>query len=296
MTPGELEHRCDHLDLVEIFPDVFHPLGLPLTAESLIWAGVLAVREPCAVAGLAAGHEHRMATCTIDDPDEFVPQILVPTQRNDRRIPGVEITPTRRWHKLDVVSVRGLPVLGRADTVSSLAATFSFNRLLAVIQDELYNDRLGLADLHLRRGRGILGSAMLTRVLREYGAGFDSGYELDSHAVLAEAGVAPPHRNVVLQDQRGVVAGPVDGYYDDGLALQVDGAPHRRRRVRLRDGAQDLRLDEMGIEFLRVHEGHTSDAGGFVRLVEGRLAATRRRYPNGRPDITVIELPGRRAS
>jgi hypothetical protein len=104
-----------------------------------------------------------------------------------------------------------IPVLGRADTLITLAPHVPAETLLDCAQELVRNNTLDLDDIDdvLRRGRS--GSAALRHVLDELRPGGDSRPERKLYRALRRAGVAGFELGWELQLPRGRRTGPISG-------------------------------------------------------------------------------------
>lgn len=186
----------------------------PLTKVAAVH---LEVGGPIAFSGQTAGLIRRFPR--LPPPTEIT--ALVPLHRRVD-VPGCSIQRSRLFPDV-VPHVDGLPVLGRADTLITLADAVPQRLLVDCVQDLVRTDRLSLADVEsvLRRGRS--GSAALRRVVAELSPGGDSRPERTLYRALRAAAVDGFELGWELVLPEGPIYWPDLWHEEHAICVEVDG-------------------------------------------------------------------------
>lgn len=236
------------LDAID--PGVLRLTAAPRTEDQRVWVAYLAVGDPsgaCAETGAWLLGWSGFAL-----PDR--PQFGVPNNRQPRT-QLADVRHLARWAPPPAVrnGPAQVPVLSPADLVVTLARDSSSARVLKAIQVAVFSSGLNLFDVLARTGRGVAGSARIRSAVATYVRGHDSEPELRTYVTLSRARLAPDHTNVYLVGSGGRV-GPVDGYYECGIAYEYDGrAAHsgyaqRQVDVSKRQRIRDQRVDVVPLD------------------------------------------------
>jgi len=260
------------------------PLGL--------WAALLAAGPPAAVAELAACAVHGLR-----DGSVAKPVIGVPAGRHPGVTPGARVRRLTFWDRMDVVERDGIPVLGMRDAILTAARVSSVSRLLALVQAASFEHGLDVAELLVRRRRGLPGSGRLGRALAIYLRGQDSAFEATTYRVLDQAGEAPDHTNVILVAPDGRRTGPWDEVWADGRVADLDGREaHRSAVARERDAAKTRRARALGLDAARWTSDDVAETGRFlaeVRRRRARVAGWSAERKAVVAQLIIEHLPGR---
>lgn len=250
---------------------VYASATTPRTPAFKNWVAVLRIGDPVALSGLTACAEHGLSGASIGGQVH----LGVPLARDPADVPGVKVRRLADWDRYDVVRVNGLPVLCVRDAIATAADRASAAKLLTVIQDAAFKQKLDPAELALLRRTGFPGGGRLGEALTQYLSGHDSKPEVVSFSILERGGQRPDHVNVQLVSAAGEISAPVDFYYVDGLAGEVDGAHHRTPAQRGRDAVKTSLITSFGAELGRWTPAQLADGTAYVADVEARRAALR---------------------
>lgn len=273
-------------------PRVYAAATEPRTPQLERWVLLLAAGPDARLAELAACAAHGFA-----DGSYARPVVGVPAWRHPQVAAAFRVRRITFWNDVDVVYVDGMPVLGVRDAILTAARVSSVGRLLGLIQQATYEHRLDVAELIVRRRRGLPGSTRLGAAIEHYLRGQDSAFEVTGFRVLDLAGEAPDHTNVVLVAPDGRRSGPWDQAWEDGRVADLDGrAAHSSAKAQARDAKKDALAAELGLDPARWRYEQVADGAAFVAEVRARREAAAswpvaRREQVGR--LVITHLPGR---
>lgn len=244
LTPRMIDYRVSSGRWRRVHQGVYVVAGLPPSWLTAVWAAFLA-------AGDGAVISHETALLLHGLSDLLVPrQPVTVTARHGvhTRVEGAVVHQCRDLPGRQVVRHRsGLLVTTPARAIVDVAATVGARHLGVLVDEVLVGRIASLAQISCclrdvaRRGKP--GIRSLAGVLDERGPGYvppHSELERKLFAVLAEAGLPEPQRQVPLPG-RGAIEGLVDAAYPDAqLVIEADG---RRWHTRVRDLARDHERD-----------------------------------------------------
>ncbi len=241
----------------------------PGSPRVLVLEGTAATFEQrCVVAVLDAGHEavvrgaaaaHIWALPGFGDADIEVTRLRRRARRRTDPVPAHEPLVVPPHHR---TVHRGVPVTTVERTVFDLMAAVREGRAERALDNALARKLTSLRALRsigeelCRRGRP--GSALYRRLLSDRGVDFrptESGLEADFLALLVEAGLPEPERQVDLGGEGWI--GRVDFYVREArLVVEIDSDWFHTSAL---DAAADARRDEAfraaGFEVVRITEG-----------------------------------------
>jgi len=185
--------------------------------------------------------------------------------------PGFRIerrtVPRRLARRLDDVLITG-----RALTALDLIDSRGPDAL-----DDALRRGVSLAELRmaLNLAPGRRGQRERRRLVDESAGRPFSAAERHAHVLLREARIGGWVGNRGFRDADGNLVAVGDLVFEEaGVIIELDGRPHRRPEVIVRDRARDLWLGTLGWAVYRLDAGLVfNDPGGFVRLVRSLLAA-----------------------
>ena len=124
-----------------------------------------------------------------------------------------------------------------------------------------------------------------------YARGHDSEPELQTYVALARARLAPDHTNVCVVGPTGRV-GPVDGYYECGVAYEYDGsAAHAGFAQRRKDEAKRGRVRRQQVDVVPLDARHLKAPALLISAVRDALA----RRSTQPPPLGAVEHLERRS-
>lgn len=225
------------------------------------WSARQTVLAACLDVGGAASHGtscwlHRIRRFGPGQP----PQVTVARDRYDYRSPLAEVHTTTWLPEYDVVHVDGIPCLGVARTLFSLAAAASDDRLEPVrdavdeaIRDGKASDPWLWWRLEQLRRRGRRGVRRFEEVLaaRQGGLGTESWLEREFLRILSEAGMPLPVCQVRVHHEGAFVARVDFLYAPERIVMEVMGcATHSTREEVAADAARRNALTAAGYRVL----------------------------------------------
>lgn len=259
--------------------DVFVLCGTPDTPEQRLWIAYLAVRRPCAFAGLTAGWLWRLPGC----PPPRRPSLVVPGDRRPRTS-AADIRRIAWWSGATIHHDRGLPRLGVRDTVLTVAPLLPASSLLSIVQHVAFHQLTTVDELRGALRRGLPGAVALGAAVDRFDVGHDSQPEVDVRRTLSRAAMPPDHCNVWLRAADGTVAGPYDGYYEVGVAYEYDGRDvHDSVDADRRDTDKSVTTAGIDVRLVRLDRRDRADRARLTRRMAAALAEVRLA-----PAVTVV--------
>lgn len=242
-------------------------MSLPSPSAARVVAAVLAVGEPCALAGLTLAAMRSWGDFVVPSR----PDLVVPASRRDVYSEVATLRRVVRWEEVELTTgPLGLPAVGILDGVITLAPATDDATLHTIVQQLAYAGDLDVNALMGRRRTGLPGSARLTRVGGRYLVGLDSPRELEVFNVLRSRGLAPDHLNVSVAHPDGRTVGPFDGYADVGAAYEVDSIHHTSDHQLAVDGWKTGIAVDLGLAVVRFIGKDIDDR---LPMLEGWVAA-----------------------
>ncbi|MEB3983825.1 DUF559 domain-containing protein [Mycobacterium sp. 663a-19] len=230
-----------------VFPDVYLPVGAPVTLRTSSEAAWLWSRRRGVLAGLAAAALHGSNWVDDDAPIELI-------WRNPHAPAGV-ITRNQRLESDEVTRVVGLPVTTSARTAFDLArllpASDAVARLDALARAKPFcaEDVLLLAKRH----PGARGLRQLRAVLPRVDPGAESPKETWLRLLLVDAGLPVPTTQIPVQENWRLVGLLDMGWERYKVAVEYDGDQHRTsRRQYVHDMRRLKMLQRLGWIVMRV--------------------------------------------
>jgi hypothetical protein len=261
LTPYGLRSR-----FVSIYPDVYVPSGVHLTATLRAHGAWLWSRRRGVVAGRSASALY--GAKWIDDraPAELI--------YNYRRPPGGVRTWSDRLAEDEVQTMCGIPTTTPVRTALDLACRYPVDKAVAAIDALARATDLKVSDVEFlaERYRGRRGIGRARIVLRLVDAGAESPRETWLRLLLIRTGFPPPQTQIPVYGGYGELVAVLDmGWEDIKVAVEYDGDHHRSDR---RQFNKDIRraefLAELGWTVVRVTAEDT--AGGVVARVSAAWA------------------------
>jgi hypothetical protein len=230
-----------------IFPDVYLPVGTPVTLRKNTEAAWLWSRRRGVLSGLAAAALHGANWVGDDEPIE----LILPNPHP----PAGVITRNQRVERDEVTRVAGLPVTTLARTAFDLARLRPVDeavaRLDALKRAETFpaEDVLHLAERH----PGARGLRQLRTVLPRVDPGAASPKETWLRLLLIDAGLPAPATQIPVQMNWRLIAMLDMGWEQYKVAAEYDGDQHRTSRRRyVLDMRRLRRLQQLGWIVIRV--------------------------------------------
>lgn len=268
VTPYGLRSR-----FVAIYPDVYVPAALELTAGLRAQAAWLWSRRRAVVAGRSASALYGTKWIDARAPAELL--------YNYRRPPGGIHTWSDRLAEDEIQTICGIPATTPARTALDLACRYPLDKAVAAIDALARATDLKTSDIELlaERYRGRRGITRARDALRLVDAGAESPRETWLRLLLVRAGFPPPQTQISVYDHDGYLVAVLDmGWENIKLAVEYDGDHHRSDR---RQFNKDIRraesLAETGWTNIRITAEDT--AGGVIARVSA--AWTRRTCTQG---------------
>jgi hypothetical protein len=244
-----------------VFPDVYLPLGVPVTLRKNSEAAWLWSRRRGVLSGLAAAALHGAKWVDEDEPIELI-------SPNPNPPLGV-ITRNQRVESDEVTRVAGLPVTTLARTAFDLARLRPAGEAVARL-DALKRARTFAAEdvlLLATRHPGARGLRQLRTVLPRVDPGAQSPKETWLRLLLTDAGLPMPTTQIPVQVNWRLIGVLDMGWQQYKVAAEYDGDQHRTsRRQYVRDMRRLRKLQELGWIIIRVvAEDHPDDVVREVR-------------------------------
>lgn len=248
LASGALTRSRLHRDYVRIYPGVWVPREMKLTARDRARAAWLWSRRGGVLAGLSASAMLGAKWIEPDTPAELV--------HTNRRTPPLLIVHTDTLLPGEVQTVRGLPATTAARTAFDLGRRLGLTEGVQRI-DALMNatdlkvvDVAAVADAH----RGARGLRQLDATLQLVDGGAESPYESLTRLLLVQAGFPRPQTQIRVYGACGRVVARVDlGWPEYLVGVDFEGAHHWTDPVqRQHDAERYYLLPELGWIDLRL--------------------------------------------
>jgi hypothetical protein len=259
-----------------VYPGVYAPTGIELTASQRALAAWLWSRRRAVVTGQSAA-----ALLGAKWVDPMAPAELA---HENRHAPALITVHTDTLVDGEVVEVKGIPVTSPARTAFDIGRRTT-NRLQALQRLDALTNATDLkstdVDAVIAEHSGARGLLRLRRVLPLVDGGAESPQETRTRLVLIDAGLPRPQTQIRVFDEYGGFVARLDmGYEDLRVGIEYDGPQHwTSREQRDRDIDRYTALLDLGWTIIRV----SSDLlryrqGTFVgRVVAALRAAENRR-------------------
>lgn len=252
-----------------VYPGVYAPRDIELTACQRARAGWLWSRRSGVVAGLSAAALHGAKWIEPGLPAELA--------HGNRRAPSMLTVHTDRLHDDETTVAEGMAVTTAARTAFDigrrLPATKAVQRLDALMNATRLTvcDIQAVADAHPR----VRGLSRLSATLALVDGGAESPYESLTRLMLVRAGLPPPETQIHVVDEAGFTVGYLDmGWPEYRIAVEYDGAQHwTDARQRRRDIERLAALEALGWIVIRVSSDMLRTPATVVARVRAALAS-----------------------
>ncbi|BBZ77903.1 hypothetical protein MANY_32400 [Mycolicibacterium anyangense] len=266
MVSGELTPYALRSKFTAIYPDVYMPCNVALTAQTKAVAAWLWSGRRAVVAGRSAAAVHGSKWV-----DARLPAELMWTNRRPPK--GIRCwSQTLADDEFEVVN--GIRVTTPARTAFDIACRYPFDAAVITIDALAQRTRLKVADVELLadRYRGHRGIRQARTVIAMVDPGAESPRESSLRLLLIRGGFPPPTTQIPVYDQYGVLVAVLDmGWEDVKIAAEYDGDHHRTdRRTFNNDIRRSESLNELGWIHLRVTAEDTD--GGILHRVATAFA------------------------
>lgn len=262
---GVLTKRVLHSLYLPIYPGVYAPRGVDLTARqraraAWLWSGRRAV-----VSGLSAAGLHGSKWVEPTRPAELV--------HTNRRSPAMLVVHTDALLPGEIVRVDGVPLTTPARTAFDLGRRLPTSSAVQRIDALMNATRLTVPDIErVAIGHpGVRGLRALRQTLQLVDGGAQSPYETLTRLMLIDGGLPAPETQLAVRDQYGSAVAYLDmGWREYRVGVEYDGAQHwSDRRQRRRDVERFADLEALGWAIVRV----TSDMLRTPAAVVARVRA-----------------------
>ena len=263
LAGAELTRHALRSRFEAIYPDVYVPKDVEITAQLRARAAWLWSRRRGVPAGFSASALHRAKWVDPRRPAEIL--------HENRRPPAGIRTYSSTVGDDEVGVVGGMPVTTPARTALDLACRHPLDDAVAAIDAWARATRLKQADLdsslHRHAGRRGIKRARATLGLVDSGA--ESPRETWLRLLLIRAGFPRPRTQIPVHDTFGGLLAVLDmGWEDPRVAAEYDGDHHRVSRRRFSGDIHRMEaLNDLGWRVVRVTAEDTP--GGII----GRVAA-----------------------
>lgn len=251
-----------------IYPGVYAPRDIELTARQRARAAWLWSRRVGVLAGLSAAALHGSKWINTGEPAELI--------HDNRRAPTMLVV-----HTDEVLTTERTEIAGMALTTAARTA-FDIGRRLPVTEgvqrlDALMNaTRLSVSDVHtvLEDHPGVRGLTVLRKTLALADGGAESPYESLTRLLLVRAGLPDPQTQIRVVDEYGGLVAYLDmGWPEAKVAVEYDGAQHwTDPRQRRRDIERSAALEALGWIVIRVSSDMLRTSAAIVARVRAALA------------------------
>jgi hypothetical protein len=264
LTPYRLRSR-----FVAVHPDVYVPLGSPLTAATRARAAWLWSRRRGIVAGRSASALHGAKWIDDSGPAELL---------YENRYPPTGIhTWSDRIIEDEVQQIGEVTATTPARTAFDLACRNPTARAVAMIDALARATRLNVEDVQFvaERHKGHRNIRQARHALTLVDAGAESPRETWLRLLVIEAGYPRPQTQIPVYGEYGELVAVVDtGWEDVKIALEYEGEHHRISRPQFqRDIERYEALAELGWIAIRVTAANTK--GGILQRLESAWAKRR---------------------
>lgn len=252
-----------------LFPDVYVPRDVDVTAELRAKAGWLWSGRRGVVAGFAAAALH--GSKWVDDA-----QVLDLVHDNRRGPPGITLH-ADRIEGDEIQLVAGMRVTSPVRTALDFGCWYPTMTAVAGIDALARATEIKAADIELlaRRYAGRRGIARARQAADFFDPGAQSPKESWLRVVLVQAGLPRPQTQIPVSDEFGNVFAYLDmGWEDVKVAVEYDGDQHRSDRQQYTWDVRRLeRLQRCGWFVVRVVSGdRPAEVVGRVRSALARRA------------------------
>ena len=232
-----------------VYPDVYVPYGVELTASQRARAAWLWSRRRGVVAGNSAA-----ALLGAKWVDRLLPAELI---HHNRRPPPLVVVHAETLLSGETVEVDGMTATSAARTAFDIGRrsprSVAVQRLdaLTIATDVKSVDIEAVMAQH----RGTRGVTRLRRVLPLVDGGAESPQETRTRLLLVDAGLPPPRTQIPVTDACGFLLARIDMGWDDWLVgVEYDGVQHwTDPQQRTRDIDRLAELEDLGWTIVRVN-------------------------------------------
>lgn len=251
-----------------VYPGVYAPRGVNLTARQRTRAAWLWSRRRGVVAGLSAAGLLGAKWIEPAAPAELV--------HTNRRAPDMLRVHTETLRPDEITLVDGMSVTNPARTAFDLGrklpVTPAVQRLDALMKAT--GVTVGAVEQIMISHPGVRGLVGLRRALVLTDSGAESPYETLTRLILVRAGLPPPRTQYAVADESGYIVAYVDmGWPEQRVAVEYDGAQHwTDPRQRRRDIERLADLEALGWIVIRVSSDMLRTPAAIVERVRSALA------------------------
>lgn len=221
LAAGALTRSRLRRDYVSVYPGVWFPRDMELTAIQRAHAAWLWSRRQAVLGGLSASALHGAKWIDGDTPAELI--------HTNRRAPPLLTVHTDTLPAGEIQTIRGMPATTPARTA------FDLGRRLPLVEGVQRIDALmNATGLKAGDAAAVAGAHRGARELRQLNAtlplvdgGADSPYESLARLLLVQAGFPPPQTQIPVYDASGRVVYRIDmGWKEYLVGVDFEGAHH----------------------------------------------------------------------
>jgi very-short-patch-repair endonuclease len=243
-----IRRRSRDNDWQRALPRVVRPVGASLTFEGRLAATRLTVAGGMAFGGMTAAALWGVPGASRTER----PHVVVPDNRRLRS--SSEMHVQRQSRLLEHIYVRDdWPVVSIEAAVVGAAEMFGFAALVDVLQELLRDGRTTSVRVLSMTGRGVKGSALVSRAMAVAGDGFGSTWERRLARALRSRGRSGPRAQFRVVSPSGLIAYVDLAFPQVNLAIEIDGyvAHSRPAEFRYDRVRQNALVSELGWTVLR---------------------------------------------
>jgi AbiEi antitoxin C-terminal domain len=267
LADGRVTRNALRRQFVSLYPDVYVPRNVAVTAKVRAKACWLWSRRRGVLAGLSASALHRSKWIDAGSPAEII--------YDNRRPPAGIRTYADLIGEDEIGLIDGIRVTTPARTALDLACRHPLDEAVAAVDSLAHATRVKAADVEVlaQRYRGRRGIKRARACLALADGGAQSPKETWLRLLLIKAGFPRPRTQIPVYDAFGQLIACLDmGWEDIRVAAEYDGDHHWKSRWQFSGDIHRIEaLNELGWLVVRVTA--TDTEGGIV----GRVAAARAR-------------------
>lgn len=252
-----------------VYPGVYVPRGVELSAIQRARAAWLWSRRRAVVAGLSASAVLGAKWINPGHPAELI--------HSNRRTPPMLTVHTDKLLPGETIEVDGMAVTTPARTAFDLGRRLNTKQAVQRIDALMHETQLKVVEIESIIGahQGVRGLTQLHKALALVDSGAESPYESLTRLMLVGAGLPTPQTQLPILDEFGFVVAYVDmGWLQYRVAVEFDGAQHwSNARQRGRDIERSADLEALGWTIIRVSSDMLRTSAVVIRRVGAALEA-----------------------
>ncbi len=268
LAAGGLSARQLRRFYVAVYPGVYAPRGIDLTAVQRARAAFLWSRGNAVVAGVSAAALLGARWIEAGQPAELV--------HANRRAPAMITVRSDTLLERETTEIDGMTVTTAARTAFDLGRRLPITEGVQRLDALMNATRLGVSEIQAVAARhpGARGISRLAETIALVDGGAESPYESLTRLMLVRAGLPAPQTQIRVVDEYGFGVAYLDmGWPEHRVAVEYDGAQHwTSAQQRRRDIERLAALEALGWIVIRVSSDMLRTPAAVVARVRAALS------------------------